>query len=162
MTVTVHGPGAYSKQPYGSFANKPAAADSKNFVRNFSVLGPGGYSRPLYGSFAGKTATSGTDSTRGSETILTDRRGAGPHFSRREFDKFLKAKRAAEAKARHLKKKAGAELRKAVEIAEEVREELGLWGDFAPSIEPITDALFDAAGANVAQVAADRPEKPFG
>jgi hypothetical protein len=97
------------------------------------------------------------DGTRGSETILTDRRGAG-QFTRRQYDEFLKAKRAAEHKARLLKKKPGAELRKAIEVAEEAVAKAGLLGDIAPSIEPITDALFDAADANVAQVAAEARE----
>lgn len=51
--VSILGPSGYPKEPYGSFAGKPASA-GKGLV---SVLGPQGVPRPPYASFAGKVAS---------------------------------------------------------------------------------------------------------
>ncbi len=50
--VTVLGPWAVSRPPYGSFAGKVEAG--AHAPGNVTVLGPLGVSRPPYGSFAGK------------------------------------------------------------------------------------------------------------
>lgn len=148
-TKTVLGPKGTPQPPYGSFAGKTpfTPADSKNFVRNFTVLGLGGYSRPIWNSFAGKVGQIAVPPATG--TILTNRRGIGaPGFTRREYDEFLAAKRAALAKVKRLKKKAEAEeLREAVAIASRAA---GLLGDFSPSLEPVTEALRAAANADAA------------
>lgn len=56
MTVSVLGPGGYSRRPYGSFAGKIAFVPSRTFVQTITKLGPAGYSRPPYGLFGGKVA----------------------------------------------------------------------------------------------------------
>lgn len=55
--VTVLGPHAYARPPYGSFSGKPASSGRSG---RFSVLGPHGYSRPPYASFAGKPTSNVT------------------------------------------------------------------------------------------------------
>jgi len=65
MTVTVLGPGGYSRPPWGSFAGKPAASTaSKSYTQPFTVLGPGGYPRPPWGIFAGKSGGGGKSFTQ--------------------------------------------------------------------------------------------------
>jgi hypothetical protein len=156
-TKTVLGPKGTSQPPYGSFAGKSpfTPADSKNFVRNFTVLGLGGYSRRIWNSFAGKTPQVNIPPVVADGTILTNRRGIGaPGFTRREYDEFLKAKHAALAKARLLKKKPAKELRKAVEWASEAAAKAGLLGTIGPSLEPLIEALQEASHANAAELAA--------
>ena len=82
MTVTVLGPGGYSRPPYASFAGKPfSSGDHKSFVQNFSVLGPGGYPKELYGSFAGKTAQE--------ESTVSGADGPPWHLTQKELKRLL-------------------------------------------------------------------------
>lgn len=97
------------------------------------------------------------DTTRGSETILTDRRGVGEYFSRKKYEEILEAEAAiaaAEAKAKKLKAKPKRALVRAAEAAQEAIKAVGLLDGVAPPIEPITEALQAATAARASEVVA--------
>jgi hypothetical protein len=140
--------GVANVSPSGTTATGTAADVTVSVPTAVSVTLLGVQSNIVVGALSTNLDQPNTDG----QTVLTNRRGAGG-FTRREYENFLDAKRAAQAKARLLKKKTGEELREAVDLAEQVGIKAGLLGDIAPSIAPLTEALEEATLANSAQTA---------
>ena len=131
MTVLVHGPGAYPKPPYGSFAGKPATSgDSKSFVQNFTSLSPGGYPKSLYGNFAGKNP----------QAALPKVGFIGGKPSKRWWEELLEEYKARYPKEPSQAKKAVAARRRVEEVVEEAIA-FGLLDQFNPIVEVAAQAM---------------------
>lgn len=177
MTTTRPGPGGYSRPPYGSFAGKPqSSADSRTFVRNFTVLGLGGYSRPLWASFAGRLPAA---------VVVPPRVGwPGHRIKREELERRLKEQRDntfgrrrwAELKALEAAEEAASRLaletaskaqRKALEAAAQAARDTARVASEAQSlpvqaIDALTLALEAATSATRVKVSLDEAKRAIG
>lgn len=112
-TVSVLGPGGYSRPPYGSFAGKPTSTSGPKGTGDFTVLGPSGLPRPPYAGFGGKTAAPVNVGIDAGSSI------SGGYFSRKRWHAIVAAR---EAEKRALKAKNRKVARQAAEAIHEARE----------------------------------------